>query len=100
MIFYFLIVLYAVAALSLVAGASRHDSPLVPARIFLAVAMAGWSVLYVLVGFDLGSRMIRHDLGRWLHVPTAIAVIHIAWARRELIKARNGRSGTTSNGET
>jgi hypothetical protein len=98
-LFLVLIVVYAIAAVGLVVGARPEDAPLYPARIFLAVTMLGWAVLYVFVAFGLGSSTFRHHFGRWLHLPTAIAVIHVAWARRELYRARNGSPGTDIGAE-
>lgn len=73
-------VVYLAAAIIL-AVTSRSDFGWAkPARWFLTAVMFGWAAYWVGVWlrFDL---QVMHALGRWWHVPTAVAVILIAGSR-------------------
>lgn len=52
-----------------------------PPRLFLAHAMAVWSIYWMAVWAGWGDITIRHVLGRWLHVPLVAASLLIAYGQ-------------------
>lgn len=78
---WFLAVLYIATGIA-VLSAIRWDVPWIKAaRIFLALVMFSWAGFYLLVMVDPFNFEPLRSLSRWLHVPTAVAILLIVAGR-------------------